>query len=96
MNEVNVRAVPVVGGWQGEIRKVHRADYEPVCVNGKPEVYPSEKDAEIAAWRALKEHLQADIVGTGDRVSAAKSRAEAEFGKVFPGRGRKPVVVERR
>lgn len=96
MNDVDARATPVYGGYHGEFRKVHRAAYEPVCVNGIAQVYPSAHEAEIAAWRALKAHLCADIVGDGQKASAAKSKAEALFGKVWPGKGRKPVEVVRR
>lgn len=94
MNEVDARAVPVYGGHRGEFRKVHRAAYEPVCVNGVPQVYPTKEEAELAAWRALKAHLCGDIVGSGEKASLAK--AEAEFAKIFPGKGRRPVTVERR
>ena len=96
MNEVDARAVPVFGGYHGEFRKVHRAAYEPVCTNGVPQVFASAADAEIAAWRALKSHLCGEIVRSGDKASAARSQAEALFGKVFPGKGKKPVEVVRR
>ena len=94
MNEVDARAAPVYGGFRGEFRKVHKAAYEPVCVNGVPQVYATREAAELAAWHALREHLQGDIVGSGEKASLAK--AEAEFAKIFPGKGRRPVTVERR
>ncbi len=94
MNEVNARAVEMSGGFQGQMRKVHRAGWEPVCRNGQPVLFASEHEAEIAAWRALKAHLCGDIVGSGEKASIAK--AEGEFAKIFPGKGRRPVVVERR
>lgn len=75
-------------------RKVHRASYEAVCVNGVPQVYDTEAEAEIAAWRALRSHLCGDIVGDGQRASGAKSKAEEMFGSVFR-RGRKIEVVRR-
>jgi hypothetical protein len=96
MNDVDARAVPVYGGFRGEFRKVHRAMFEPVCVGGVPQVYETAHEAEIAAWRALKAHLCGDIVGSGEKASAAKSKAEQMWGKVFPGKGRKPVEVVRR
>lgn len=96
MNDVDARAVPVCGGFQGEFRKVHRAAYEPVSVNGVAQIYDTEHEAEVAAWRALKAHLCGDIVGSGEKVSAARSRAEELFGKIWPGKGRKPVEVVRR
>lgn len=96
MNEVDARAVPVYGGYHGEFRKVHRASYEPVAIDGVPQVYRTAAEAEIAAWRALKSHLCGDIVRDGEKMSAERSQAEQLFGKVFPGRGRKPVEVVRR
>lgn len=96
MNEVDARAVPVYGGYHGEFRKVHRAVYEQVAINGVPQVYQTAAEAEIAAWRALKSHLCGDIVRSGEKMSAERSQAEELFGKVFPGKGRRPVTVERR
>ncbi len=96
MNDVDARAVPVYGGYHGEFRKVHRAVYEPVCINGVPQIYPTAATAEIAAWRALRAHLCGEIVRSGDKAGAARSQAEELFGKVFPGKGRKPVEVVRR
>lgn len=95
MNDVDARAVPVYGGYQGQLRKVHRSEYEPVCVNGVPQVYRTAHEAEVAAWRALRAHIRGDIVGSGERASAAVSEAEAKFGRIFRGGG-KTVTVERR
>lgn len=91
MNEVDARAVPVYGGYQGEIRKVHRSSYEAVCVNGVPQVYATEAEAEIAAWRALRSHLCGDIVGDGTKAATADFD---RIKKVFPGHGRRPFEVE--
>lgn len=96
MNGVNARAVPIFGGFEGQFRKVHKSDWEPVQVNGIPQLYDTADAAECAAWRALLAHLQGDIVGSGDRASIARTEAEKRFGKIFPGHGKKPVVVERR
>ena len=96
MNDVDARAVPVYGGYHGEFRKVHRAAYEAGRINGGPQVYDTADEAEVAAWRALRSHLCGDIVRSGDRASAARSEAEAMFGKIFPGKGRRPVEVVRR
>ena len=94
MNEVNARAVPVMGGWRGEMRKVHKAEYEPVCRDGVPVLFASALEAEVAAWRALKRHLCADLVGSGEKMSAARSKAEEMFGAIFKG-GRRIVVTRR-
>lgn len=96
MNEVDAKSHPVYGGYHGVFRKVHKADYEPVQENGTPRIFPTEIEAELAAWRALKAHLCGDIVGSGQRANISKSKAETLFGKIFPGKGRRPVTVERR
>jgi hypothetical protein len=96
VNGVDARSRPVYGGYLGEFRKVHKADWEAVCVNGVPQVFPTAEAAEIAAWRALRAHLCADIVGGGEKASSALSEAEERFKKLFPGHGRKPVDVVRR
>lgn len=93
-NEVNARAVPVRGGFEGQFRKVHKAAWEPVCINGIAQLYPTEFEAEAMAWRALRSHLQGDIVGSGDKASPIRSKAEEQFGAIFK-RGRK-IEVERR
>jgi hypothetical protein len=94
-NEVNARARKTPIGWVGELRKVHRAEYEPYCENGEAIIFATENEAEVAAWRALRAHLQGDIVGSGEKASASLSEAEAKFGKLLRGGG-KTVAVERR
>lgn len=95
MNEVNARAEPVVGGYHGQFRKVHRASWEVVCENGKPVVFRTSDAAEVAAWRALLAHLQGEIVATPvERSSLVRTKAESLFGGIFR-RGRK-IPVERR
>lgn len=96
MNEASVRAVPIMNGWEAQFRKVHRAAFEPVCVNGIAQLYETEEKALLAAYEALHKHLFGDgIVRDGERVSIARQVAEERFSKVFPGRGRM-VEVERR
>lgn len=94
MNDVNARGRKTPIGWVGELRKVHRSAWELVCENGEPIIFATEHEAEIAAWRALRSHLCGDIVGTGTKASAARSKAEEQFGAIFR-RGRK-IEVERR
>lgn len=93
MNGVDARAVPVRGGYHGQFRKVHRSDWEPVQVNGKPIVYVTSHEAEVAAWRALRAHLCGDIVGDGAKPSATRSKAEELFGAIF--RKGKKIPVQR-
>lgn len=94
MNEVAVRVVAVSNGFEGWFRRVHKAAWEPVMINGVAQLYADARDAEIAAWRALKAHLQGEIVGTGGAASAARSKAEDLFGAVF--RNGRKIAVERR
>lgn len=94
MNEVDARSRPVYGGYHGEFRKVHRAAYETVCVNGKPQIFPTAHEAELAAWHALRAHLCGDIVRSGERAAAQRGKAEVLFGAIFK-RGRKIEVVRR-
>ncbi|TPM19795.1 hypothetical protein [Mesorhizobium sp. B2-3-6] len=96
MNGVNARAIATRGGFEGQFRKVHKSEWEPVQVNGVPQLYETADAAEVAAWRALLAHLQGDIVGSGEKASIARTQAEERFGKIFLGHGKKPVVVERR
>ncbi|PWJ93554.1 hypothetical protein C8D77_101233 [Mesorhizobium loti] len=95
MNEVNAKSRPVAGGHHGLLRKVHRSDYETVNENGIPILFATAGEAELAAWHALRAHLQSQIVGSGDKASAALSQAEEKFGKLLRGGG-KTVQVERR
>lgn len=93
-NDVNARAIPVMGGWEGQFRKVHKAGWEAVEVNGIAQLYGTAEAAELAAWRALRAHLCADIVGSGQKTAVAN--ADAEFRRIFPGKGRKAVEVVKR
>ncbi len=97
MNEPRVRAVPVFNGWEGHFRKLHRSDWFPVEVNGITQLFPTEADAKVAAYEAMTRHHFGDgILRDGVTANAARSRAEELFGKVFPGKGRRPVEVVRR
>ncbi|MBN9235146.1 MULTISPECIES: hypothetical protein [Phyllobacteriaceae] len=95
MNDVDARSVAVFGGYHGEFRKVHKADWEVVQRHGRPIIYTSAYEAEIAAWRALRAHLCGDIVGSGQKAGTALSEAESKFKKLFRGGG-KTVTVEQR
>lgn len=91
MNDVNARSVPVMGGYEGQFRKVHRSEWEPVRRNGIAEIFETADAAEVAAWRALRGHICGDIVGSGDKAALAR----IEAGKLFPGKGRVVEVVRR-
>lgn len=97
MNEPRVRAIPVFNGWEAHFRKLHKAGWFQVEVNGIAQLFPSEAEAKVAAYEAMTRHHFGDgILRDGEVVSAAKSKAEELFGKVFPGKGRRPVEVVRR
>jgi hypothetical protein len=95
MNGAEVRAVPEMNGFRGEFRKIHRAGWHAVEENGIAQLYGTAEAAENAAYRALMKHIFGDgIVRDGEKASLTK--ANAEFARIFPGKGRKPVTVERR
>lgn len=97
MNEAQVRAVQVFNGWEGHFKKVHRSGWYPVEINGIAQLFESELEAKVAAYEALHRHIFGNgILRDGDRAVSAKSKAEELFGKIFPGKGRKPVEVVRR
>jgi hypothetical protein len=93
VNDVNARARKTPIGWVGELRKVHRSDYELVCENGIAIIFSTAEEAEIAAWRALRSHLCGVIVGDGERTAVAN--AEAEFRRIFPVTARSRLRLSR-
>ncbi|TIU02313.1 MAG: hypothetical protein E5W43_00790 [Mesorhizobium sp.] len=96
MNDAEVRAIPESNGFRGEFKKVHRSEWNVVCLNGQPQLFDTKDQAEVAAYRALMKHLFGDgIVRDGEKASAALSQAEEKFGKLLRGGG-KTVAVERR
>jgi len=97
MNEPRVRAVPEMNGFRAEFRKLDRAGWHAVEVNGIAQLYETADKAMIAAYEAMNaHHFGAGILRDGDVVSAARDAAEVQFKKYFPGKGRKPVEVVRR
>lgn len=97
MSDPQVRAVAVSNGYEGHFRKVHLSGWHSVQVEGIAQLFETEDKAIIAAYEARERHLFGDgILRWGAKATAARSQAEELFGKVFIGKGRKPVVVERR
>jgi len=85
---------PVYGGFEGQFKKLHRTAWYPVEINGVAQVFDTRDQAEVAAYRALMKHLFGDgILRDGEKASAAA--AEAEFRKIFPGKGKVVEVVRR-
>lgn len=93
-NDIGARAVPTHGGYYAEFRKVHKAGWRRVRVNGVDQIYPTEDRAEVMAWRALRDHIFTVITARTDAGSLkARSKAEELFGQVF-NKGRS-IPVER-
>jgi hypothetical protein len=91
VNEAEVRAVPIYGGFTAQFRKIHRSGWHDVKINGEVQTYDTAEQAEVAAYKALMRHLFGDgIVRDGETASATRTKAEAIFRK-----GRK-IAVERR
>lgn len=92
MNAAEVRAIPEMNGFRGEFQKLDRAGWHAVQLNGVVQLFETEDQAQVAAYRAMIEHIFGrGIVRSGEKASAAKIAAN----KIFPGRGR-VVEVERR
>lgn len=95
MNIAEVRAVPEMNGFRGEFRKLDKAGWHAVQEHGVTQLFETEDKAKIAAYEAMnRHHFGAGILRDGDKASIAK--AEAEFARIFPGKGRRPVEVVRR
>jgi len=84
MNRSNARALPVHNGYIGQFRPVWRATYETVTATDAtgetaPVVFPTEAEAETAAWRTLRDISEPIIVCTGPLPSLRDlRRGEAE------------------
>lgn len=87
MNEIGARAERRGNRYYGFIRKVHKADWEPVSEFGVPIPYTSAEEAEIAAWRALKPHINSIMRRDGDTIKAdARAAAERLFTRTDHGK----------
>ncbi len=94
MNHFRAFAHQTVAGWHAMIRLPSDAAARPILGDGgKPRVFDCELEAHKEATRHMERYLNGNLVRAGDRVSTAKSAAEALF--CFPGKG-KAVAVERR
>lgn len=95
MNTAEVRAVPEMNGFRGEFRKINKAGWHQVEVNGIAQLFETPELAKIAAFEAMnRHHFGAGILRDGEKASAERSQAEASFGAIFKN-GRK-IEVERR
>lgn len=87
MNISRARAIKTFNGYIGEYRVCWRSSYQLVLrrdENGRamgPEYFPTEAQAEVAAWRCLSDAEQSVMHRSGEIVSAPRARAEAVFQK---------------
>lgn len=95
MNTAEVRAVAVYNGFEGHFRKLDKAGWHAVQENGITQLFETEDKAKLAAFEAMnRHHFGAGILRDGEKASIVK--AETEFAKIFPGKGRRPVEVVRK
>lgn len=95
MNDSGARSKASGGGYVGEYRLVHRAGWVRLKLkNGKDHIFPSADEAEVAAWRELNKKRYPPIRSHGEKVSAARTRAENMFGAMFK-RGRKIEIAQK-
>jgi len=79
LNEFQIGAQPVPGGYIGWFRKVHRCDNEIIRgKGGHPIVYPTKAEAKAAAGEAMVAYLNGSLVRDG-AVLEAKSKADELF-----------------
>lgn len=81
MNIADVRTYQTIHGHVGEFRLAWRSDFYPVREAGDDspiQYFPSRKDAELAAWRAMNQIEQKAMVRGGEKLSA-RAAADALF-----------------
>lgn len=83
MNDVDARGIEVYGGFHGEFRKVHKADWEKVSSGGVVRVFDTKLEAEVAAWRALRAHFCGIIRRDGEVMGSKSLKSEREREKIF-------------
>lgn len=96
MNEFQIGAQPIAGGYLAWIRKVHRADNEVIKgKGGKPVIYPTREAAKAAAGDAMVAYINGSLVRDGE-VIKARSEGDAHFPTLKPIRRNGRVIpVER-
>lgn len=67
--------------WLALARYVHRGDFWPVMEGDGPKLFNTHQDARIAALEAVLKHVNGTMVASGERVSAARCKAETLFVK---------------
>lgn len=94
MNEFQIGAQPIAGGYLAWFRRVHKADNEIIKgKGGKPVVYPTKDAAKAAAGEAMVAYINGSLVRDGVTVEAS-SKADLLFKPIFR-KGRR-IEVERK
>lgn len=86
MNAPQAKAEPVIGGYHAMARFVHKASFVALAKGGRPILFNTCAEAEIAALRAVLAHMVTTIHSSGERVTQARKSAEAVFrkGRMIP------------
>lgn len=92
MNSIDVRTERVAtGAYVGYFRTVRMGGWKIVQKGGERQLFDTAEQAELAAWRAMRNFWQADVVGTDIKRVNVLQAANAIFRP-----GKKPVLVEKR
>ncbi|MDZ7823087.1 MAG: hypothetical protein U5K75_02955 [Ahrensia sp.] len=88
--EVKVERVSTLA-FTAHFKTVRMGQWKCVNKNGKPAFFDTPELAEIAAWRAMRDYWQADIVGDNEGIKDSLIAANSAFKP-----SSKPVKIERR
>lgn len=92
MNSIDVKTERVAHGtFIGYFRTVRMGGWKIVQKGGKRQLFDTAEQAELAAWRAMRNFWQADVVGTESKRVNALQEANAIFRL-----GKKAIPVEKR
>ncbi len=97
MNTIEARSRETYGGFLAEYRLAHWGDFRPLRQDdGAPQIFASDKDAEVAAHRALTAALVPEIRAerSGSSSLTTRSKAETLFSAIFR-RGRRIEVARK-
>jgi hypothetical protein len=92
MNSIDVRTEKVAHGtYIGYFRTVRMGGWKIVQKGGERQLFDTAEQAELAAWRAMRNFWQADVVGTENGHKGVLEAANAIFRL-----GKKAIPVEKR
>lgn len=91
MNSIEVRTEQVApGAFVGQFRTIRSSEWKTVQENGVRRLFDTPELAELAAYRALREFWQCDVIG----FDVKKTAIEAANAIFRP--GKKPIPVVKR